>query len=54
MRPDHRDCFQPFAHPKVISRGRFDVPFADGSWIALGSLSRAGTEGFVTARNRGE
>ncbi|MGW7492195.1 hypothetical protein [Streptomyces sp. NPDC054786] len=42
------------AHPKVISRGRFDVAFVDGSWIALGSLSRERMEGFVAAWNRRE
>ncbi|MFF7230509.1 hypothetical protein SAMN06272775_2577 [Streptomyces sp. 2323.1] len=37
------------AHSKVVSRGRFDVAFVDGSWIALGSLSRERMEGFVAA-----
>ncbi|MFI9260355.1 hypothetical protein ACIGT4_22060 [Streptomyces sioyaensis] len=41
-------------HSKVISKGRFDVAFADGSWSALGSLSRERMEAFVTAWNRGE
>ncbi|MET7801344.1 hypothetical protein [Streptomyces decoyicus] len=41
-------------HSKVISRGRFDVAFVDGSWIALGSLQRERMEGFVAAWNRGE
>ncbi|MEU5208089.1 hypothetical protein [Streptomyces sp. NPDC020742] len=37
------------AHPKAISRGRFDVTFVDGSWIALGSVLRTNMEGFVAA-----
>ncbi|MFI1736716.1 hypothetical protein [Streptomyces sioyaensis] len=41
------------AHSKAISKGRFDVAFADGSWIALGSLQRERMEGFVAAWNRG-
>ncbi|MFI9080442.1 hypothetical protein ACIGW8_28925 [Streptomyces sioyaensis] len=41
------------AHPKAISKGRFDVAFADGSWIALGSVQRERMEGFVAAWNRG-
>lgn len=41
-------------HSRVISRGRFDVAFVDGSWIALGSLQRERMEGFVAAWNRGE
>ncbi|SEE45194.1 hypothetical protein SAMN05428954_2663 [Streptomyces sp. 2112.3] len=41
------------AHSKVISRGRFDVTFVDGSWIALGSLSRERMERFVAVFNQG-
>ncbi|MGX1851026.1 hypothetical protein OIU91_16330 [Streptomyces sp. NBC_01456] len=41
------------AHPKAVSRGRFDVAFVDGSWIALGSLLRNNMEGFVAAWNHG-
>ncbi|MFF3541050.1 hypothetical protein ACFYXD_04255 [Streptomyces platensis] len=41
------------AHPKAISRGRFDVAFTDGSWIALGSAVRTHMEGFVAAFHQG-
>ncbi|MGW2629497.1 hypothetical protein ACWC2K_09220 [Streptomyces chattanoogensis] len=41
------------AHPKTISRGRFDVAFVDGSWIALGSALRTNMEGIVAAWNQG-
>ncbi|MGA5561884.1 hypothetical protein ACPCUV_12015 [Streptomyces platensis] len=41
------------AHPKAISRGRFDVAFTDGSWIALGSVVRTHMEGFVAAFHQG-
>ncbi|GAB7030632.1 hypothetical protein AB0G35_25015 [Streptomyces sp. NPDC021749] len=41
-------------HPKVMGgRGRFDVSFTDGSWIALGSAVRTHMEAFVSAWNRG-
>jgi hypothetical protein len=42
-------------HPKALTgRGRFDVTFVDGSWIALGSALRRHMEAFVAAWNRGE
>ncbi|KPC59379.1 hypothetical protein ADL29_35625 [Streptomyces chattanoogensis] len=41
------------AHPKTISKGRFDVAFVDGSWIALGSAVRTHMEAFVAAWNQG-
>ncbi|MFG2891841.1 hypothetical protein [Streptomyces sp. NPDC048248] len=41
------------AHPKAISKGRFDVTFVDGSWIALGSVLRKNMEGLVAAFNQG-
>ncbi|MEU9111863.1 hypothetical protein AB0D04_08745 [Streptomyces sp. NPDC048483] len=41
------------AHPKTVSRGRFDVAFVDGSWIALGSAVRQHMEAFVAAFNQG-
>lgn len=42
------------AHPKAVGgRGRFDVGFTDGSWIALGSAVRTHMEAFVSAWNRG-
>ncbi|GAU70023.1 hypothetical protein SSP35_16_00180 [Streptomyces sp. NBRC 110611] len=41
-------------HPKALAaRGRFDVTFVDGSWIALGSAVRAHMEAFVAAAHRG-
>ncbi|MFF4288995.1 hypothetical protein ACFY0R_27370 [Streptomyces sp. NPDC001633] len=41
-------------HPKAVGgRGRFDVGFTDGSWIALGSAVRTHMEAFVSAWNRG-
>ncbi|MGI5259850.1 hypothetical protein [Streptomyces angustmyceticus] len=41
------------AHSKAITKGRFDVTFVDGSWIALGSLHRANMEGVVAAFHQG-
>ncbi|MFF4951504.1 hypothetical protein [Streptomyces chattanoogensis] len=41
------------AHPKAATKGRFDVAFVDGSWIALGSLHRENMEGIVAAWNQG-
>ncbi|MEX2969227.1 hypothetical protein [Streptomyces sp. C184] len=41
------------AHSKAITKGRFDVTFIDGSWIALGSLHRANMEGIVAAFHQG-
>ncbi|MFF8784101.1 hypothetical protein [Streptomyces sp. NPDC015125] len=41
------------AHSKVISKGRFDAAFVDGSWIALGSLQRERMEGFVATFDQG-
>ncbi|MEU9111862.1 hypothetical protein AB0D04_08740 [Streptomyces sp. NPDC048483] len=41
------------AHPKAITKGRFDLAFVDGSWIALGSLHRKNMEGVVAAFDQG-
>ncbi|MFG2228384.1 hypothetical protein [Streptomyces sp. NPDC048644] len=42
------------AHPKAVGgRGRFDVGFTDGSWIALGSAVRKHMEAFVAACGQG-